>query len=416
MKNTIIFALLIGMIALGCLRIESKGGASPSPQLIYVNVTPSPSVIVTVVTTVIPTVTEKVIYATPTPKPTLPPKKGGIQDLGVRQEFVMLDISPAANADYHHNPFLLRNSIGKNFYPGLKEGTIEHAGVPFAILPDYQSAGKWSAITTASEDFYSVAFPANRQRLSEIKLLAMGAFKKGDRRVLGEIRINYEDGIVEAQQVISNENVWNYELDANNPMPAGKVAWESNEGGENQTLGLLAINSTRPLEKIGTLVIKKTNTGDAGFSIFAATGIKRFKGYKIIHTQTEFQTEVYSRYLITTLPAGVTINYRDEGGKRFYRSNGTFISPVFDGGTILVNWSSIGWDIDMPGPTRMKLLARLGDTPEVAGRWTEWFEVPNGGAVSGGRYLQWKAELATSDPYVTPLLKEIRIAYENPVP
>ncbi|MFH1750115.1 MAG: hypothetical protein ABH863_00380 [Candidatus Micrarchaeota archaeon] len=400
------------LILFGCLKIESKGDApSPSPEIIYVNVTSSPQVIVTVQVTYVPTVTEKIVRPSVTTVPILKPM-GGIEELGIRKEYVAFDISKAANADYGHNPFQLMNSIGDNLYPDLLGGELMLDEIPYKILPPYSSSGKWNVITTASGEFFSANFLAGRERLSEIRLLSMGSFNQGERKTLAEIWVNYANGEIQKERAISNENVWNYGGDPNFPIPASVPKWQSDPK-STQELTAIKIPILRPLDPLGGITIKKIGANDEGFTVFAATGIKKFQSKLITQTQTEFQESEYDREFSTTLPEGAMINYAVELGKRAYRPKGTFTSPMFDGETELADWKRIEWDADIPAGTGTKLFVRTG--AESNGLFSEWMEIANGDDIpQDARFLQWKAEFETSDSSITPLLREMRILYENP--
>ncbi|MFH1443423.1 MAG: hypothetical protein ABIG96_05295 [Candidatus Micrarchaeota archaeon] len=412
MRQMLFLLVFCSLILFGCLKIESKGDApSPTPEVIYVNVTSSPQVIVTVQLTYVPTVTEKIVRPSVTSVPILKPV-GGVEELGERKEYVAFDISKAANADYGHNPFQLGNSIGDSLYSGLKEGELMLDEVPYKILPPYSSGGKWNVITTASEEFFSANFLTGRDRFSEIRLLSMGSFIQGDRKTLAEIWVNYANGEIQKERAISNENVWNYGGDPNFPIPTSVPKWQKDPEGL-QKLTAIAIPILRPLDPLGGITIRKIGANDEGFTIFAATGIKKFQSKLITQTQTEFQESEYDREFSTTLPEGATINYAVESGKRVYRPKGTFTSPMFDGETELVDWKRIEWNAIIPAGTGMKVLARTGPTSN--GLFSEWVEIANGDDMpKDERFLQWKAEFETSDSSITPILKEMRILFENP--
>ncbi len=411
MKLQVLIGIAFVLLA-GCVQIDSNK-ATPTPQVIYVNA--SPQVIVTVVPSAVPVVTEKIVYPSASKIP-YEERKGGLTDLGLREEYVPFDISNAANADYHHNPYLILNTIGKNYFPDLQEGNLYWGKVPFHILGDYDTARKWSVLTTASEDFYSASFLTSRTRITEIYFLVSGSFRKGDRRILGEIKLNYGDGDIQTINVVSNENVWNYEPDAEFPIPLEKIAWQYNGTNGTQTLTLIGEKLTRPLTPISAVTIKRTATGENGFTLFAATGVQKFRTKRLLFTQTEFQEEGYNRVFSTTLTAGAMINYDDSGGVRVYRPEGVFESPVIDGETELVNWKRISWDADQYPGTTVKFQYRTGNTVQIDGRWTEWEDVQNNADIpKDGMFLQWRALMTTSDSARSPLLKELVLEYENPL-
>ncbi|MFH0971034.1 MAG: hypothetical protein V1835_00555 [Candidatus Micrarchaeota archaeon] len=408
MKQAMFF-LFCAIFLFGCLQIESKK-PTPTPQIIYINA--SPQVIVTIkeVPTLVPTVTDRIVIPSVSIKPA---PKGSVEDLGERVDYVQFDISKGANADYRHNPFIIHNSVGRNLFPSLSEGNIYWKKIPFNILPDYASSGIWNVITTAGEDFYSATFSANAERVTEIYLLLAASFRAGDQRELGEIRLNYADGDMQPSKIFSNQDVWNYNPDPEFAIPQDSIAWQTTENNLTQTLTIFNLTIGRRLAPIGGVTIKRTASGENGFTVFAATGLKRFQTRAVTHTQTEFQNLEYNRILVTTLPAGAMINYATEGGMRIYRPEGIFESPSFDGETEFVNWKEISWDSDTPMNTKLQIFVR---TAQVDMPWSEWIEVQrNGDVPEDARYLQWKAVLKTTDSSMTPILKQIRLTYENPV-
>ena len=95
-----------------------------------------------------------------------------------------------------------------------------------------------------------------------------------------------------------------------------------------------------------------------------------------------------------------------------YASSGTFVSRVFDAGGS-VNWDSLNWTANVPTNTSLTLSVRTGDTPNPDNTWTAWQMVPaSGGSIGGSaRYIQYRAELTTSDAYQSPVLQQVNICY-----
>src|SRR5204862_8001660 len=80
-----------------------------------------------------------------------------------------------------------------------------------------------------------------------------------------------------------------------------------------------------------------------------------------------------------------------------------FDSRIFDAqGT--VNWSSATWTSNIPAGTSLVVSVRTGDTPVPDGSWTPFNVLSGPGAAIGSesRYLQYPAEMSTSDPARTP--------------
>ncbi|MBI5225162.1 hypothetical protein HY989_04800 [Candidatus Micrarchaeota archaeon] len=412
-KSRYLLLAVFSFLALaGCLQLTSKS-ENPSPQIIYVNATPQ--VIVTVQQTIVPTivVTEKVIY----PSVSVVPKPmGGLTNFGERVEFVNFDFSKVANSDYHSNPFFIGNPTAGNYYPDLKAGEIGFEGVPFSISPDYKSSAKWSVLATSGSQFFSANFLTGRTRFSEIYFLLSASFKKGSISELARIRLNYEDGEVQEIPLVANTDVWNYEYDAANPIPKERLVFDSPKSDNSQTLTYIKIKANDPLKPISGITIKKTNAGEDGAAIFAATGVRRFITKQIKHTVTEFQEEKYDRIRTTTLTEGAIINYDSSSGKRIYRADGTFESPILDGETDLAKWKLISWGSIQPNGTKIKIEVRTGMNPKIDGLWSPYQEVQIDSQIpTSARFLQWKATLSTTNSEFSPTLKEMRITFENPV-
>src|SRR3989344_6618964 len=335
--RALLIGLVLGLILIaGCLRIESKNASptpsvSPAPQIVYVNVTPSPVVIISIQPSVVPTVTEKIIYPSPS-KIATPERRGGFRDLGERKEYVKLDISKAANSDNRHDPFRMRTASGEALYPKLQAGELKFGDVPFEIPPSYASTGKWNTITSADPEFYSANIILGRVRLSEVHFLLAGKIPAKDNVGLAEIRLNYEDGEIQPQNVIANTDAWNYEEGGMGSVaPPGRVAWAEEVNGSRRIISTLAISNKYPIKPLGAIAIKKGETEGFGIAIFAATGVKRFFEKMVTQTQTEFQLDPYRRDYSTALPEGAMINYDDSSGKRLYRPKGTLTAGIFDG-------------------------------------------------------------------------------------
>ncbi len=100
-----------------------------------------------------------------------------------------------------------------------------------------------------------------------------------------------------------------------------------------------------------------------------------------------------------------------------YPASGTFNSRIFDAGSS-VDWDGLSWSEDEPVGTDVDLFVRTGDTPTPDGSWTAFTEIlTSGGPIdSSSRYLQYRADLATADVDLTPVLSEVTVAYAEPFP
>ncbi|MEO8289285.1 MAG: N,N-dimethylformamidase beta subunit family domain-containing protein, partial [Chloroflexota bacterium] len=101
-----------------------------------------------------------------------------------------------------------------------------------------------------------------------------------------------------------------------------------------------------------------------------------------------------------------------------YATTGSFISRVFDAGSP-ATWEDITWLAQLPAGTSLTMSVRTGDTAVPDNSWTDFTVVPTSGGTIGAisRYIQYRAELSTSDLSNTPALQQVTITYSNgPVP
>ena len=88
---------------------------------------------------------------------------------------------------------------------------------------------------------------------------------------------------------------------------------------------------------------------------------------------------------------------------------GNFLSRVRDEGQV-VTWAEAGWTSAEPAGTTLALLVRTGNTPVPDGTWSAFAPVSNGGAIAASaRYIQYRADLATSDGALTPELADVTL-------
>lgn len=95
-----------------------------------------------------------------------------------------------------------------------------------------------------------------------------------------------------------------------------------------------------------------------------------------------------------------------------YAPAGRFTSRVLDAGAP-VGWRAATWDADIPAGTGLGVSARTGDTAAPGPAWSPWRPVAASGDPVGGtsRYLQYRAELTTTDAARTPVLRRVAVAY-----
>ena len=97
-----------------------------------------------------------------------------------------------------------------------------------------------------------------------------------------------------------------------------------------------------------------------------------------------------------------------------YPGSGTFDSRVFDAGAGQISdWGALSWNSAMPSGTGIAISVRTGDTPTPDGTWSAFTPIASsGGDIPGStRYVQYRAELTSSDPAQTPVLSDVSIGY-----
>src|SRR5438067_1880798 len=96
-----------------------------------------------------------------------------------------------------------------------------------------------------------------------------------------------------------------------------------------------------------------------------------------------------------------------------YTASASFYSRVFDAAS-QVNWHSAYWTGTTPPGTSLSIFVRTGNTPTPDGSWSIFEAIPAPGAFSAfAQYVQYRADLATSDPVVTPQLEDIIISTDQ---
>ncbi|MBA7613818.1 hypothetical protein ES703_21075 [subsurface metagenome] len=92
-----------------------------------------------------------------------------------------------------------------------------------------------------------------------------------------------------------------------------------------------------------------------------------------------------------------------------------YISSVFDAAGI-TDWGAIEWDASLPCATSILFWVRSGDSPTPDASWSDWYSVYNGDSIPddlNARYLQYKAQLAFTNPCYLPSLDEVRVTYTS---
>lgn len=98
-----------------------------------------------------------------------------------------------------------------------------------------------------------------------------------------------------------------------------------------------------------------------------------------------------------------------------HSSTGTYFSEIKDTGTPS-SWGRITWKGETPAGTGMTLSTRSGNTKTPDDTWSSWSSagnVPSGQQIGSpkGRFIQWKADLNTSNSSISPVLRSVRVAF-----
>ena len=90
---------------------------------------------------------------------------------------------------------------------------------------------------------------------------------------------------------------------------------------------------------------------------------------------------------------------------------GTFTSRVLDAGQELAAWTGLDWQGQAPVGTSIDFAVRSGAGALPDSTWSAWSAVA-GGAVTGpvGRFVQYRAALASGDARTSPVLAEVRLS------
>jgi hypothetical protein len=95
-----------------------------------------------------------------------------------------------------------------------------------------------------------------------------------------------------------------------------------------------------------------------------------------------------------------------------YVTSCTFDSRVFDAGGP-ATWTTASWTSDTPASTSLVFQVRTGNSTTPDETWTGFTTLSGSPAAIGAtsRYIQYRAELATTDPNQTPELRDVTLTY-----
>jgi hypothetical protein len=99
-----------------------------------------------------------------------------------------------------------------------------------------------------------------------------------------------------------------------------------------------------------------------------------------------------------------------------YATSCSFTSRVLDAGGP-ANWSTLSWTGDTPAGTSIAMSYRIGNTPSPDGSWSGFTNVAASPAGIGGnsRYIQYQANLTTTNPTNTPALSGVDLSFVSGV-
>jgi hypothetical protein len=98
-----------------------------------------------------------------------------------------------------------------------------------------------------------------------------------------------------------------------------------------------------------------------------------------------------------------------------YRADGEYLSQVKDTATTS-RWGRVRWRGESPEGTSIRLFTRTGNTADPDDTWSDWsgpYTDAAGTPIDSppARFIQWKAELASSRPASTPALRWVEVVY-----
>ncbi len=97
-----------------------------------------------------------------------------------------------------------------------------------------------------------------------------------------------------------------------------------------------------------------------------------------------------------------------------YPAAGSFESRVFDAGQS-ADWGALSWNAEIPSGAGVAMSVRTGNTPTPDASWSSFAPIASSGDDIPGnsRYVQYRAQLSSSDAGSTPALTEVTIGYNQ---
>jgi sugar lactone lactonase YvrE len=207
--------------------------------------------------------------------------------------------------------------------------------------------------------------------------------------------------------------------------------------------GNIWFGATTPEEKSGELSIYRIkSTGDEAYSVInlpylLLTMTMDPSGNLLVGTGEESLLEVNPEgewKLLLEIPETQVLQLLPLGGQIImgtgnlgnlykirarFRKEGDYVSKVHDAITFS-QWGLIQWEGENISDTKISLQTRSGNTEKANGTWSEWSKFYDSKKSSQGamkiesppaRFLQWRARLRTKHPKLSPVLKEVKVAF-----
>jgi hypothetical protein len=100
-----------------------------------------------------------------------------------------------------------------------------------------------------------------------------------------------------------------------------------------------------------------------------------------------------------------------------YAPTGTFDSRVLDGGGTGADWQTVSATTKVPAGTQLGFATRTGETATPDASWSGWQAVDAGGGIASpnGRYIQYRANLSSTDPagMITPVVERVEVGFDG---
>ncbi len=145
---------------------------------------------------------------------------------------------------------------------------------------------------------------------------------------------------------------------------------------------------------------------------WAPTEVRFYVDGNLVHTEN-VSIGAQMRPLASDYNAGGPVVAIDWLRMDPYQSPGAFESRVFDSTKDATDWGKLTSTVQKPAGTNVTFETRSGNTATPDGTWSGWQAVNAGDAIASpdNRYIQYRANLSTSDASVTPSVEQVTLSY-----